>query len=110
MADKTYVVLFSVTVSSTDAQTAAETALHQLRTQNEKVVVSVLPQESGASLPVMAEIPAIPDEVRSARGAQIAETLYLRQDQDYPDRFETTGGNKTPIGLFETVKRLLYGS
>jgi hypothetical protein len=42
------------------------------------------------------------------KGKQIAEILMLREDKGYtPKRYKTTWGNKTALGIYETVKRLI---
>jgi len=41
-------------------------------------------------------------------GETIAEILMLKEDKGYtPKRYKTTWGNKTALGLYGTVKRLI---
>jgi hypothetical protein len=41
-------------------------------------------------------------------GEKIAEILMLREDKGYfPKRYKTTWGNKTALGIYGTVKRLI---
>ena len=41
-------------------------------------------------------------------GEAIAEILILREDKGYnPKRYKTTWGNKTALGIYGTVKRLI---
>lgn len=43
-------------------------------------------------------------------GEQLADILMLRKDKGYePERYKTLWGNKTFIGLYETVKRIIEG-
>ena len=46
-------------------------------------------------------------EQQAAKGKEIAELLQLKKCRDYPDRYDTNGGNKTDIGLYLTIKRLM---
>jgi predicted deacylase len=39
-------------------------------------------------------------------GKKIAEMLYLRKSQEEHGRFRTSWGTKTPVGIFETIRRL----
>lgn len=45
-------------------------------------------------------------EEQDAIGKKIAMMLCLRKDSQYKDRFQTTWGNKTAIGIFNTIIRL----
>lgn len=45
------------------------------------------------------------EEIR--RGNMLAEALHLKRDKTYPDRWLTDWGNKTSLGLFRTVKRMV---
>jgi hypothetical protein len=54
------------------------------------------------------EKPAQIDEAEEARrGALIREVLQLRRSIEYPDRVNTAWGNKTDLGLFRTLKRII---
>lgn len=45
------------------------------------------------------------DEAKAVIGANIARILQLRRDPGFkPRRWKTTWGNKTDIGIFETVR------
>lgn len=48
-------------------------------------------------------------EVEEARRGQlIADMFLLRKDlPNYPDRYKSTTGNKTAIGVYRTMKRLV---
>lgn len=41
------------------------------------------------------------------RGELLIELLGLKFTKQYPDRVETSGGTKTTLGLYRTVKRLI---
>ncbi len=45
-------------------------------------------------------------EEKDLIGKKIAELFMLRKDRENPGRFKTYWGNKTAVGIFETVKRL----
>jgi hypothetical protein len=48
------------------------------------------------------------EDEKIAIGYYIAEILMLRVDKGYnPKRFKTIWGNKSYLGLYETVKRIL---
>lgn len=47
------------------------------------------------------------EEAQAARGKILAEVLKLRKDSEHKDRFQTTWGSKTEIGVFATVRRLV---
>jgi hypothetical protein len=54
--------------------------------------------------PIMQQV----DDVAAAlAGAAIAEILRLRRDPEQPDRYLTTWGNKTPLGIFRTLERMI---
>jgi hypothetical protein len=41
-------------------------------------------------------------------GYDLAQILMLREDRGYnPKRFKTTWGNKTELGIYETIKRII---
>lgn len=44
-----------------------------------------------------------------SRGAIIAKVLQLKRSREYPDRYETTQGTKTDLGLFRTVQAIIEG-
>ena len=57
-------------------------------------------------------IPEISEAEESLRGALIAETLKLKRSKHRgsdgkPDRWDVEGGDKTDLGLYRTVKRLI---
>lgn len=39
-------------------------------------------------------------------GTTIAQLLNMPRDRDHKDRFSTLWGSKTPIGVFEVIRRL----
>lgn len=39
-------------------------------------------------------------------GKKIATMLCMNLDRDHHGRYRTTWGSKTPVGIFETIKRL----
>jgi len=41
------------------------------------------------------------------RGELLIELLGLKFTKQYPDRVETSGGTKTTLGLYRTIKRLV---
>lgn len=43
------------------------------------------------------------------RGMLIVEVLGLKRSREYPDRVDTAWGNKTMIGLYRTMKRIVEG-
>jgi len=54
----------------------------------------------------------IPKDEKIKRGRLIAKVLNLKSHSYYGDddnniRYDTTWGNKTPLGLYETINRLL---
>jgi hypothetical protein len=52
-------------------------------------------------------IPTLTEEQEAQRGALLAEVLKLRRDREHPDRWQTTWGTKTDLGLFRIVERIL---
>lgn len=46
-------------------------------------------------------------DAQQARGNLLAEVLYLRKDSEHKDRFQTSGGTKTAIGIFATVRSII---
>lgn len=44
---------------------------------------------------------------QAKRGAMLAEVLKLRHDREYPDRWQTTWGTKTDLGLFRAIERIV---
>jgi cytochrome c peroxidase len=51
--------------------------------------------------------PALTDKEMNAIGDEIAEILCMRRDPNYRDRWKTTWGNKTGLGLIHTLQRIL---
>jgi len=50
----------------------------------------------------------ISEQKKILKGEKIAEILMLREDKGYsPKRYKTTWGNKTALGLYATIKRLI---
>lgn len=50
----------------------------------------------------------VSDAEQARRGQLIADMFYLKKDlPDHPDRFKSTGGNKTALGVFRTMQRLI---
>lgn len=47
------------------------------------------------------------DEHEERRGELLVSLLDLKRTQQYPDRVYTSGGTKTTLGLYRTVKRLI---
>jgi len=45
-------------------------------------------------------------EEQAQQGKEIARLLMLRRDRDHKGRWQTTWGNKTNLGIYNTVKRL----
>lgn len=53
-------------------------------------------------------MPELSEKEKILRGEKIADILMLREDKGYtPKRYKTTWGNKTALGLYGTIKRLL---
>ena len=46
-------------------------------------------------------------EQQTRKGEEIAELLNLKHSADFTDRYDTSGGDKTALGLYLTVKRLM---
>lgn len=46
------------------------------------------------------------DEAKALMGANVARILQLRRDREHRDRFQTTWGSKTALGIFHTVMRI----
>jgi hypothetical protein len=43
-------------------------------------------------------------------GEKLADILMLREDKGYtPKRYKTTWGNKTALGLYGTIERIIKG-
>jgi len=48
------------------------------------------------------------DIEKSEIGEKLAEILMLKEDKGYnPKRYKTLWGNKTTLGLYGTIKRIL---
>ncbi len=47
------------------------------------------------------------EQQEAERGALLAHVLKLRKDSEHKDRWQTTWGTKTDLGLFRTVKRIV---
>jgi len=47
------------------------------------------------------------DKQKTARGQTIIDVFLLRPDRTHKNRVRTTWGNKTALGVYETMKRLL---
>ena len=56
---------------------------------------------------ILKALDPLSEEVEAARGKQLAEVLYLRKDSEHKDRYQTSIGTKTAIGLFATVRRIV---
>lgn len=50
------------------------------------------------------------EEEQAIRGKRLAEVLRLRKDPEYKDRYQTSWGGKTAVGVFATVRRLVAES
>jgi len=48
------------------------------------------------------------NEQKQVIGQQWADILFLLEDRDHKGRYLTTWGNKTPLGIFETISRLVH--
>jgi len=61
----------------------------------------------------MNTIEGIPEDEQAARGREIARVLQLKPARDgnrkryTPERYETTHGTKTALGLFRTLEHLI---
>jgi hypothetical protein len=49
----------------------------------------------------------VSEDIEEARGALLIEVLNLQPDPENPSRVFTTWGNKTKLGLYRTVKRII---
>ena len=49
----------------------------------------------------------ISEEEEARRGELIAFVLNLKRSENFPDRVDTTWGNKTMVGLYRTMKRIV---
>lgn len=50
------------------------------------------------------------DDQKTAIGLKWAKILQLRKDREHNDRFLTTWGSKTPLGIYHTIKHLVNES
>lgn len=46
------------------------------------------------------------DQDKDRIGGQLAALLQLRRDREHKDRYQTTWGTKTNIGVFEVIRRI----
>ncbi len=51
--------------------------------------------------------PDLCEQEQIRRGELIAEVLNLKRDREHRDRYCTTWGTKTAMGLFLTIERLV---
>ena len=42
-----------------------------------------------------------------AIGARLADVLQLRRDREHKDRWQTTAGNKTDLGIYRTIVAII---
>lgn len=47
------------------------------------------------------------EEQQKERGQLIADVLKLRKDPEHKDRYQTTWGTKTALGIFLVVERII---
>lgn len=47
------------------------------------------------------------EQEQAALGRRFAKTFGMRRDKEHPDRWRTSEGTKTDLGLYRTVKRML---
>lgn len=50
---------------------------------------------------------SLTEEQKIARGKLFAEVFKLKKDPEHKDRFQTTVGTKTALGVFVTAKRMV---
>lgn len=50
---------------------------------------------------------AITEKQQAEIGQQWAEILMLKKSKDYPDRYDLTTGDKTALGVYRTIKRMV---
>lgn len=46
------------------------------------------------------------DSQKSEIGKKWAEILMMKKSKDHPDRYLTTWGDKTPLGIYMVITRL----
>jgi hypothetical protein len=51
-----------------------------------------------------------PEAEGRRKGAMIAQLLSLRHSREHADRYDTSQGTKTDLGLYRTVKGIIDGS
>jgi hypothetical protein len=56
---------------------------------------------------LLKEATALSEETQAKRGQLLAEVLKLKKDPEHKDRFQTTWGTKTALGVFATVHRIV---
>jgi|GEM_PF-5227182 len=49
------------------------------------------------------------DEQKAKMGQHWAEILMLKRSKEHKDRYLTTYGDKTALGVYETLNSLVYG-
>jgi len=49
-------------------------------------------------------------EEKKALGNLFAEVFMLKKSRDYPNRYDSTWGNKTALGLYLTLERFITDS
>lgn len=49
----------------------------------------------------------ITEDEEKRRGEILIQVLHLKKDRNAPGRYLTTWGNKTPLGLFRTIERII---
>ena len=51
---------------------------------------------------------SLTDNEQRVRGEYLAEVLMLKKDTEHKDRFQTNVGTKRAIGIFATVRRIIF--
>jgi hypothetical protein len=64
----------------------------------------------GHGVPVkLMQQPELPETEQAARGAAIVRLLGLHLKPGTADRYDTSVGDKTALGLYRTIKRIIDG-
>ena len=59
------------------------------------------------TIPPMKQTTEIDEAEAKRRGQMIAEAFHFKRDKNYSDRWRCTWGNKTSLGVYYTLKRMI---
>jgi hypothetical protein len=107
-------LLFQLVECATDEQgndvtsKAVNKALNDYIVSADAARVSIDRERLSAKIAQLVQKPEELDEAEEMRrGAMLADALNLKRDEDFPDRWLTDWGNKTNLGLYRIVRRLI---